>query len=73
MRKYWTVPSTPLLVLLVSVFVVPWAHVVTQQSASTVKVINGESRSLTSLYVPAPASCSPLTILGFSCVVQVLA
>ena len=38
MRKYWIVPSTLLLVLLLSMFVLPWAQVGAQQPAGGVKV-----------------------------------
>ena len=38
MRKYWIVSSTLLLVLLVFVFVLPWAQVAAQQPAGGVKV-----------------------------------
>src|SRR6267143_927607 len=38
MRKYWIVPSTLLLVLLVFAFVLPWVQVAAQQPAGGVKV-----------------------------------
>jgi hypothetical protein len=38
MRRYWIVPSTLLLVLLLSMFVLPWAQVGAQQPAGGVKV-----------------------------------
>jgi hypothetical protein len=38
MRKYWIVPSTVLLVLLVFAFVLPWTQIAAQQGAGSVKV-----------------------------------